>query len=186
MTDTISSCSTGYLSRLAVLTTDHTLYNDLGQMVVDTLTRMGIETRLFQTNTEGIERWPAILIIGDTSLLKKYDAFFCGLGQNKPLVLFWYLEPLGPENMSQAARRFGKRLADCYWPKILPAGFDCFFHSHQPGQKPRTNYVINLIRTVLAWRLKKQIEQDCGYRCPNLDSLNLFYDVPGQTIRRAF
>jgi hypothetical protein len=175
MTGTISSCCNGCISRLAILITDHILYNDMGQMVVDTLTRMGIETRLFQKNTEGIERWPAVLIIGDTALINKYDVFFRRLGSNKPLVLFWYLEPLGPGNMSQTARKLGNHLADCYWPKILPADLGRFFRSHQPGQKPRKNYAINLIRTVVAWKLKKQIEQDCGYRCPNLDSRDLFF-----------
>jgi hypothetical protein len=147
----------------------------MGKMVTDTLAKMGIESRLFQNVTEGIEQWPMVLIIGDTALLEKYDVFFHSLGRNKPLVLFWYLEPLGPENMSQAAWRFGKRLANCYWPKILPAGLSRFFHSHQPGQKPSTNYAINLVRAVLAWRLKKQIEWDCGHRYSNFDSKNLFF-----------
>jgi len=175
MIDATSSKTKGPLLRLAVLTTEHTLYDDMGRMVTDTLEKMGLETCLYQKIMEGMESWPAILIIGDTSLLKKCDSFFRSLGDKKPLILFWYLEQLGPGTMSATAKKLGKRLAACYWPEILPLGLGCFFRSHQASQKPRTNYVIHLIRNILAYRLKKQIERDCGHQCLNLDGNNLFY-----------
>jgi hypothetical protein len=162
-------------TRVAVLTTTHTLYDDLGKMIIDAMTRAGVQCHLFQDCSEEIAHWPVLLIIGDTALLARYDSFFRSLGDRKPFVILWYLEQLGPGNMSQAARQLGMRLADCYWPKILPAGLRRIFRTHAPGQKPHTNFVTNFIRSAVCRRLKKQLEQDCGYRCCSLDNLNLFY-----------
>lgn len=163
------------ISSLAVITNDHTLYDDTGQMVTDVLNRMHIRTQLFQKCIAGVENFQAVMIIGDVSLLEKYETFFRGLGNRKPLILFWYLEPLGPARMSFAAKHIAKKLASCFWPNVLPLGLSRFFHPADAGRKPKTNYIINRMRDYYGWRLKRRIVREGGYDCRNLDSRDLYW-----------
>ena len=160
MTD--AAAQESLLKSLAVLTKVSKLHDEFGHMVTDALTRMGIKTALFQDTTEGLDRWPAVLVIGDVYLLEQYDAYFRGPGEQKPYVLLWFLEFLGPGRMSEATMRLGKRLAHCYRSPRLPDFL------------PRSGPLCAVLRIVYGELLKRRIEQDLSCRCENLTGRDLF------------
>lgn len=151
------------LNRLAVLTAASDLHNEFGPMVIETLSRMGVETALFQNTTDGLDRWPAVLMIGDVFLMDRHDAYFRSLTAHKPRVLFWFLEPLAPDRTSKRTRDWARRLGSLY-RKPRPPGF-----------KPKSNAVIDILRRVCVKRLKHGIERDTAMSCTDMDDSYLFF-----------
>ncbi len=167
-----------YDKRICVVTQKDSLYSGLGHMVVETLRGMSFFSELILSDDISNVDADIFLFICDILHLERFEAQIKNLPGKKPVIALWYLEPLGPDNVSESALKNAAVLGCCDWPDILTENLPFLkklIPSRVPGRKPHKGFMLSVLRFILSMRVKKQMINSLGYECPNIDSRDIYY-----------
>lgn len=85
------------------------LYGELGEMVADALSELGVEPALVEDGDAGVLEADGLLLLGDAHGSDGFARLLSAYEGRRPATALWQLEPLPPPDLSEEAERIGSR-----------------------------------------------------------------------------
>ena len=97
-------------------------YTELGEMILDALSAWGCAPDLVEDGNRDVLKADVLLLVGDACGFDGFARILGSVGDSKPTVLLWQLEPLPPPTLSEGAERIGLRASVVADRVKLPPG----------------------------------------------------------------
>ncbi len=136
----------------------------LGPMLCQTLGDLGFATAIVNNGDPAALKSDILLIVGGGSRIGGFTKLLSNCGRNRPLTIFWLIEPLPPQQLSERSLQIGLKLMNCDWQKLRspwPKLIRTCLPFHHEIQKAA--------RWMLNRKIKKQALAD---NCPGYSEIN--------------
>ncbi|MGA2324223.1 MAG: glycosyltransferase [Sedimentisphaerales bacterium] len=90
----------------------------LGPMLCQTLGDLGFSPDLVNDGDPGAMKSDILLLVGDGTHFDGFTNLLSNCGPNRPLTIFWLIDPLPPPQLSERGRQIGLKLLNCDWQKL--------------------------------------------------------------------
>jgi hypothetical protein len=136
----------------------------IGPMLCQILGDLGFSPVLVNDGDPGALKSDILLLVGDGTHFDGFTNLLSNCGQNRPLTIFWLIDPLPPPQLSERGLQIGLKLLNCDWRKL----------STPWAKLIRTGLPLHHeMQKAARWMLNRKIKkQALADKCPGYSEIN--------------
>jgi hypothetical protein len=92
----------------------------VGPTLCQTLSDLGFSSFLVDNGSPAALESDILLLAGDGTCSDSFTKLLSDCGRNRPLTIYWLINPLPPPQLSERGRQIGLKLLNCDWRKLPP------------------------------------------------------------------